>query len=364
MDENKQQIQNLLDRIENLPPQLKEAMFSPDNTDKMFEIGKRHSLHIDKLGEMAHETGLLMLGVTHPNEFVGNLAERLQVDRATASKIADDINNEIFAPVREHLRALFGPSASSAGPQQASVEQTAPSKSPLPVTVRKLPEKVASLEDLEAELQRAITEEKGIQPLSVVKPSTPPAYSGIDPYREQVGEDMPNIRGKVYSVPSAQNQESRIMNYGEKKQEPQASGFQPPASRSQPTPTPKPVEETSLFSPLPRKQDMNYGKEKVPPSPPFSKGGVPPLDSKFHAPPLRQGFGGQAGSDTYRETIKPEDVAKPKPATTLPKFQGFNMGVPNYSPPPAPPIQPIKPPQPSQTPPQTEKKDPYRETIE
>lgn len=268
MDDNKQQLHNLLDRLEKLPPQLKDAIFSDINADKMFEIGKQHNLHIDKLGEMVNETGLLMLGITHPNEFVGNLAERLQVDRQTASSIADDINREIFAPVREHLRTLFG---------IATQEETSPSKfqersSALSAIAHQsatpannLPQQTTSLEDLEAELERALAEEKGIQPLSMLKKQAPapkplakpePSYGGADPYREQVGEDLPNLRGKAYTPSTAikkEISEERLPENGRliSKISP-ASGFQPLVSRVQPTPAPKPVEEHSPFSPLGR----------------------------------------------------------------------------------------------------------------
>src|SRR3989338_11391316 len=100
--------EQLAERFQRIPMELRKAISSAANADALFEIGKKHGLLMDKTGELAAETGLLMLGVTHPDEFVGNLAERLQVDRPTASKIADDINREIFAPVREHLRTMFG----------------------------------------------------------------------------------------------------------------------------------------------------------------------------------------------------------------------------------------------------------------
>src|SRR3989344_9663936 len=226
--DNKQQLNNILDQLDKLPPELKDAIFSNANAEKMADIGNKYDLLIDKVGEMTNETGLLMLGVTHPNEFVGNLAERLLVDRQTASKIADDINREIFAPVREHLRAMFGmpltpTNETKPSPLQTHIHKQEFSEERLPKTGR-LPSEIptqapTSLEDLEAELERALAEEKGIQPLSMIKKPMLPAklapppeapYKGADPYREQVEEDMPNTQGKEY-VPSKPNQESEIM---------------------------------------------------------------------------------------------------------------------------------------------------------
>ncbi len=292
MDEKTQKLNILLDRLDKLPPQLKDAMFSDLNAEKMFDIGKKHGLLIDKIGEMTNETGLLMIGITHPNEFVGNLAERLQIDRETASKIADDINREIFAPVRDHLRAMFDMTSASGAepspPPQTSKDvsqtalaavgrqSTAPSKdAPLPTT---------TLEDLEAELERALAEEKGIQPLSIVKkpvpiekPITPPqpTYKGVDPYREQVGEDLPNAQGKAY-VPSAQNQKKEISE-----ERSPISSFSNPVSQIQPTPMPpKQIEESSPFSPLAKQNNaevMKAEKEnsQTPPAVPKQNGALP-----------------------------------------------------------------------------------------
>ena len=249
--------EQLAEQFKKIPVELRKAIASNTNADAIFEIGKKYDLLIDKTGELAAETGLLMLGVTHPNEFVGNLAERLLVDRQTASKIADDINREIFAPVREHLRAMFGVTPTP------NNETRSEAKPPITTTIggfaseRVLQTRATTLEDLEAELERALVEEKGIQPLSMVKkpapapkPTAPPEarYKGADPYREQVGEDLPNIQGKAY-VPTKQQDQGAISNLASPKNE-QVSSFGFQASRIQPMPAPKPVEEHSPFSPL------------------------------------------------------------------------------------------------------------------
>mgnify|MGYP001611753775 CR=1 FL=1 len=98
--------EELLDRYEKLPQALKDAIFAETNADKMFNLGKKNGLTIDQTGEAASETGHVMLGVTHPRDFVNNLKERLHVDSEKARGIAEDINREIFRPIREHLKDL------------------------------------------------------------------------------------------------------------------------------------------------------------------------------------------------------------------------------------------------------------------
>src|SRR3989339_1630718 len=90
----------------NLPNDLKTVFFSANKDETIESIGRKHNLTIDKIGELANETGMVMLGVTHPNEFIGNLAERLEVDKEKARAIAQKINEQVFKKVRESLRKI------------------------------------------------------------------------------------------------------------------------------------------------------------------------------------------------------------------------------------------------------------------
>lgn len=251
--------QEFREHFQKLPIHLRNAISSTETSNIISDIAQKHALLIDKTGELAAETGLLMLGITHPNEFVGNLAERLQVDRAAASKIADDINQQIFAPVREHLRAMFGiaqekeispaTQATAFVPQKSSALSAVAHQSP--TRINNQPQQTASLEDLEAELERALMEEKGVQPLSIIKKpvgnpkpliSPEPSYKGADPYREQVEEDLPNTRGKAYAP---ENREQK-KGAGVENQS-TAFGFQSPVSRIPSAPI---EEKHPAFSPL------------------------------------------------------------------------------------------------------------------
>src|SRR3989344_1468576 len=98
-----QQISQMYD---SLPEDLKDSIFSVDTTSVVNEIGRKYGLAIDKIGDLANETGMVMLGVTHPNEFIGNLTERLEVDKEKARAIAGEINEQVFKKVRESLRKI------------------------------------------------------------------------------------------------------------------------------------------------------------------------------------------------------------------------------------------------------------------
>lgn len=90
----------------NLPDDVKEAIFSVDTSNILRKIGEKYKLTIEQMGEMADETGLLMLGLTQTKDFISNLSERLQADKDISRQIAKDINTEVFSIVRESLRKV------------------------------------------------------------------------------------------------------------------------------------------------------------------------------------------------------------------------------------------------------------------
>lgn len=92
------------ERYERLPQVLKEALFSADIAEKMFELGKKHALTMEKIGFMSEEAGLVVLGLTPPRIFTTTLVERLAIPPDAAEKIALEISHEIFFPLREALK--------------------------------------------------------------------------------------------------------------------------------------------------------------------------------------------------------------------------------------------------------------------
>ena len=91
---------------DNLPEDLKDVIFGLEMNEIVEKIGRESQLNIEQIGDLANETGRVMLGVTHPNEFIGNLADRVEVDKEKARAIAQEINEQIFKKVRESLRKI------------------------------------------------------------------------------------------------------------------------------------------------------------------------------------------------------------------------------------------------------------------
>lgn len=106
VDESK--IKKIQERYLDLPEDVQKALFSTQTSDAIFEVGKKHGLVIDKMGELADETGLVMLGMTKPSEYIKNLENRLGVPVLKAKEIAEDINQKVFSPIRESLKKIHG----------------------------------------------------------------------------------------------------------------------------------------------------------------------------------------------------------------------------------------------------------------
>ncbi len=100
--------EQLSEAFKKLPQDIRNAIFSVDTATAIQEIGTKNQLMIDKVGELADETGLVMLGFTRPSTFISNLSDRLGIEKEAAKEIAEEINSRIFFPVRENLKKIHG----------------------------------------------------------------------------------------------------------------------------------------------------------------------------------------------------------------------------------------------------------------
>lgn len=91
------------ERFDKLPEPLRNAMFADINTNLMLELGKKHGLLIDQVGQLADETAYIILGLVHPKDFVARLSERIRIPHEKAIALATDVNAKVFDPIRAHL---------------------------------------------------------------------------------------------------------------------------------------------------------------------------------------------------------------------------------------------------------------------
>lgn len=101
-----------------LPVEIRDMITSYSTTEHITIIGKKHNLHIDKIGELVDLTFDVMMGIVATKDFVAELQNTLQITALEASVLARDIDENIFKPIKEtmtHLyagRAPFKPSSS------------------------------------------------------------------------------------------------------------------------------------------------------------------------------------------------------------------------------------------------------------
>lgn len=177
------------ERYEKLPSDLREAIFSEENADKIQEISKKYSLYVDKMGELAEESGLVMLGFTHPKDFIKNLSERLGVDAEKAKEIAKDVNEQIFGPVRESLKKLHKiseeeiPETQNLKPETQEIKEVKPTVE-MPIKTEET--KPIEEKEIPEGIQRAPKQFREIKEEVLQAKEEAKYLGGIDPYKEPI----------------------------------------------------------------------------------------------------------------------------------------------------------------------------------
>jgi hypothetical protein len=176
--------EQLSEAYDKLPDDLQNEVLS-ENTEKIIEtIVKQNNLSEDKIIGLADETVYVMLSLTHPKEYIFNLSKRLGIDMATARKIAEEVNSQIFSKVRESLKKIHGiASDSPIAPPTSSVASPTPIPVPVPPE-----EKISPFEaKTKQEIFRAAPEEsKQVDKIEVTNPTINGYSGGKDPYREPI----------------------------------------------------------------------------------------------------------------------------------------------------------------------------------
>lgn len=89
-----------------LPKELRDVVVSENVSNIIDGLGKKHALHIDQIGELAEEAGLVLLGLTRASDFARNIAKRTGIDMATANALAGEIDTAVFRPIKDSLVAF------------------------------------------------------------------------------------------------------------------------------------------------------------------------------------------------------------------------------------------------------------------
>jgi len=99
-DYTKEQLWKL---YEKLPEELKEAIFSAETADNIYNICTKNKIEDDRISEVARYTGRVLMGILPIDEFQETLEKEVKLRKIVAKKIAQEINRFVFFPVKESL---------------------------------------------------------------------------------------------------------------------------------------------------------------------------------------------------------------------------------------------------------------------
>ncbi len=94
-------------RFELLPTELQQVILSSDYQMHLFEVAKKHKLTYEKLGQLELETTMVILGMTPPDEYKADIAEQMNLTGEALDNVVTEINEKVFAPIREKLMSLY-----------------------------------------------------------------------------------------------------------------------------------------------------------------------------------------------------------------------------------------------------------------
>ncbi len=177
----------ILDRFGKLPEALRDAMFADINTNLMLELGKKHGLLLDQVGQLADETAYIVLGLAHPKDFVARLAWRLKIDNARATALASDVNLHIFDPIRTHLMKThdFPDGSMPKSKPEAVLPTREEPKEPPALRQPSFAMPLGTTNNAPAD-EKPKEKAPMIFPQKMTAPPPPPKSRLSDPYREQV----------------------------------------------------------------------------------------------------------------------------------------------------------------------------------
>jgi len=91
---------------EKLPQELRDAVFSQEVGNDIFEICSRYNL-LNSHEDMINYVGQVLIGLLPPEEFEDTIEVALRLKKSKAKKISQEIYRYVFYPVKENLEKLY-----------------------------------------------------------------------------------------------------------------------------------------------------------------------------------------------------------------------------------------------------------------
>jgi diketogulonate reductase-like aldo/keto reductase len=113
----------LAEHFNALPKIVQDSITSSHVQEKLQNIAKKHSLHLDQWIPLENEIMMVLLGIQPMENMAANIAQETGATTEMAAAIAEDASDLIFEPIRQELeRELNNPNAQ---PLEATPEESA-----------------------------------------------------------------------------------------------------------------------------------------------------------------------------------------------------------------------------------------------
>ena len=128
--ETQQQIQ---DAFNSLPEVVQDVITSSDIKDKLRQLSKAYSLHLDKWMVLENEIMMALLGITEPEALPSNIVSHVGLSQEQAAKITEAVVSIVFDPIQERLKQGVGESQSTL----ESIDNAESNKTKRPIDISK-----------------------------------------------------------------------------------------------------------------------------------------------------------------------------------------------------------------------------------
>jgi len=123
-EDTNQMEQQIRQRIEELPPDIQDAVLSAGLNLKIQALGDSYKLHVDQIQIFGDLVMLMMLGFMSEDDFRRELSAQLQLSSENMERIVADTNTQIFLPIRESMKNFAAKAAAVDVDETAMQEQT------------------------------------------------------------------------------------------------------------------------------------------------------------------------------------------------------------------------------------------------
>ncbi|TSC68476.1 MAG: hypothetical protein G01um101456_631 [Parcubacteria group bacterium Gr01-1014_56] len=130
-------------RLDSLPSEIKNLLYSSEVDVIVQQIGAKNKLHLDQTGFLLAEINEVMTGFTESKDFPNSLVTTLQIDQQKAEAIAKDVDDMLFTKIRDAMKKVYEagkmPAVVTSPPVMPAVSAPPPLAAPKPSLASVIP---------------------------------------------------------------------------------------------------------------------------------------------------------------------------------------------------------------------------------